>query len=153
MTKTTTISSQTNYTIQLLNPKLASELLEQWDINFIQVLTNDKPIVLADKNSHISDQVKGLQIEIKISSSAYKIDLATYSNDVILELRDLEWGVLLLINNVEYLLFCRFLDDLSPLEGLTKLSTLKLEGCVELTDLSPLSGLAHLSNLDLWECI
>ena len=142
MPKTTTISSQTNCTIQLLNSKLASELLEQWDINFIQVLTNDKPIVLADKNSHISDQVKGLQIEIKISSSAYKIDLATYSNDVILELRDLEWGVLLLINNTEYLLCCKTLNDLSPLAGLTNLSSLDLNDCEELIDISPLHEMA-----------
>ena len=89
MTKTTTISSQTNYTIQLLNPKLASELLKQLEHGIIQVLTNDKPIVLANENSHISEQVKGLQIEINMNGIAYKIDLATYSNDVILELSDL----------------------------------------------------------------
>ena len=70
MTKTTTISSQTNYTIQLLNSKQSSELLKQLEHGFIQVLTNDKPIVLANENSHISEQVKGLQIEINMNGIA-----------------------------------------------------------------------------------
>ena len=89
--------------IQLINPKQAADLLSQWDDSFIQVLTNDKPIVLAKPNSFKTEQVQGLQIEIEMDS-AYKIDLASYPDDVILELRDLEWGVLLFINNTEHLL-------------------------------------------------
>lgn len=89
--------------ILLINPKQAADLLSKFDASFIQVLTNDKPILLAKPNSFIADQVQGLQIEIDMGS-AYKIDLASYPDDVILELRDLNWGLLLLINNIEYLL-------------------------------------------------
>ena len=88
--------------IQLMNPKQAADLLSKWDDSFIQVLTKDKPIVLANAKSFKTEQVQGLQIEIKMGS-AYKIDLASYPDDVLLELRDLNWGVLLLINNTEYL--------------------------------------------------
>ena len=141
--------------IQLINPKQASELLQPWDYSFIQVLTNDKPIILAKPNSFNAEQINGLQIEIKIGpagGTAYKIDLANYHDDVILELRDLEWGLLLLINNTEYLLIFSSLNDLSPLAGLRNLSTLDLRGCNSLSDLSPLAGLINLSTLDLNFC-
>ena len=67
--------------IQLINPKQASDLLSQWEDSFIQVLTKDKPVVLANSNCQKSEQVQGLQIEIKMGS-AYKIDLASYPANV-----------------------------------------------------------------------
>ena len=88
--------------IQLINPKQASELLQPWDYSFIQVLTKDKPIVLANAKSFNAEQVKGLQIEIKIGpagGTAYKIDLANYPDDVNFELRGIKNSDLLLINN------------------------------------------------------
>ena len=138
--------------IQLINPQQAADLLSQWDDSFIQVLTNDKPIVLAKPNSFKTEQVQGLQIEIEMGS-AYKIDLASYPDDVILELRDLEWGVLLLINNTEHVLAASnySLADLSPIAGLTNLSALNLRYC-QLSDLSPLAGLRNISTLDLYGC-
>ena len=141
--------------IQLINPKQASELLQPWDYSFIQVLTKDKPIILAKPNSFNVEKINGLQIEIKIGpggGTAYKIDLASYPDDVILELRDLEWGLLLLINNTEYLLISSSLIDLSPLAGLTNLITLDLTDSFSLIDLSPLAGLTNLSTLNLDSC-
>ena len=141
--------------IQLINPKQASELLQPWDYSFIQVLTKVKPIILAKPNSFNVEKINGLQIEIKIGpagGTAYKIDLASYPDDVILELRDLEWGLLLLINNTEYLLISSSLIDLSPLAGLTNLITLDLTDSFSLIDLSPLAGLTNLSTLNLDSC-
>ena len=165
--------------IQLINPQQAADLLSQWDDSFIQVLTNDKPIVLAKPNSFKTEQVQGLQIEIEMGS-AYKIDLASYPDDVILELRDLEWGVLLFINNTEHLL--RFnrshaekdffqidkfpelqiidfgsgknehLTNINLINKFKKLHTLNLNRCLSLIDLSPLAGLTNLSTLDLSGC-
>ena len=165
--------------IQLINPQQAADLLSQWDDSFIQVLTNDKPIVLAKPNSFKTEQVQGLQIEIEMGS-AYKIDLASYPDDVILELRDLEWGVLLFINNTEHLL--RFnrshaekdffqidkfpelqiidfgsgknehLTNINLINKFKKLHTLNLNNCLSLIDLSPLAGLTNLSTLDLSYC-
>jgi hypothetical protein len=43
--------------IQLINPKQAAELLRKYQDSFIQVLTNDKPIVLATPNSFNAEQV------------------------------------------------------------------------------------------------
>jgi len=44
------------------------------------------------------------------------------------------------------------LSDLSPLAGLTNLSSLDLSNCKDLSDLSPLAGLTNLSNLILKRC-
>ena len=140
--------------IQLINPKQAANLLSQWDDSFIQVLTKDKPVVLANKTSFNAEQVNGLQIEINMGS-AYKIDLASYPADVQIELRDLVWGVLLLINNTEYLLRVNLsqnnslINNLNHLGSLTNLSNLDLNSCTSLSDLSPLAGLRNLSTLNL----
>jgi hypothetical protein len=55
--------------IQLINPQHASELLKRYENSFIQVLTTDKPIVLANDNNFSAEQVQGLQIEININSN------------------------------------------------------------------------------------
>jgi hypothetical protein len=46
--------------IQLINPKQAAELLRKYQDSFIQVLTNDKPIVLARSNSFNEEQLMGV---------------------------------------------------------------------------------------------
>ena len=160
--------------IQLINPKQAAELLSQWNYSFIEVLTNDKPIVLATPNSFNAEQVQGLQIEINMGS-AYKIDLASYPADVQLELRDLEWGVLLLINNTEHLLrvntnatekeFSQMdkfpelqiinfgsgenehLTNINLLSAFKKLHTLNLDNCPVLNDISGLEQMPTLETL------
>jgi Leucine-rich repeat (LRR) protein len=165
--------------IQLINPQHASELLKPYKYSFIQVLTTDKPIVLANANSFSAEQVQGLQIEIKMGS-AYKIDLANYAKDITLELRDLEWGILFLINNTEHLLRVKtsatekdyvqmdkfpelqiidfrsglneHLTNINLLSAFKNLSTLDLSDCKSLSDLIPLSGLTNLSTLDLSRC-
>ena len=153
--------------IQLINPNQALEVLKQYSSSFIQVITNDKTIVLANAHSFNADLVKGLQIEINMGSH-YQIDLVNYPDDVNFELRGIKMsdllldvhfelrGIknseLLLINNTEYLLKCQSLSDLSPLAGLTNLSTLALRDCNSLSDLSPLAGLTNLSTLDLMDC-
>lgn len=162
--------------ILLINPKQAADLLSQFDASFIQVLTNDKPILLAKPNSFIADQVQGLQIEIDMGS-AYKIDLASYPDDVILELRDLNWGLLLLINNIEYLLrvnttatekefsqMDKFLElqiidfgsgknvhltNINLISAFKKLHTLNLDNCPALIDIGGLVNLPTLKTLFL----
>ena len=135
--------------IQLINPNQALEVLKQYSSSFIQVITNDKTIVLANAHSFNADQVKGLQIEINMGSH-YQIDLVNYPDDVNFELRGIKNSELLLINNTEYLLKCQSLSDLSPLAGLTNLSTLALRDCNSLSDLSPLAGLTNLSTLNFY---
>jgi len=44
------------------------------------------------------------------------------------------------------------LSDISPLSGLTGLTSLDLSGCDQLTDLSPLANLTNLTSLDLAGC-
>ena len=162
--------------IQLINPKQAAELLSQWEDSFIQVLTNDKPVVLANAKSFNAEQVNGLQIEINMGS-AYKIDLASYPADVQLELRDLEWSVLLLINNKEHLLrvnttslekeFSQIdkfpelqiidfgsgenehLIHINLLSAFKKLHTLNLDNCPALIDIGGLVNLPTLETLFL----
>ena len=162
--------------IQLINPKQASELLKRFEYSFIQVLTNDKPIVLARPDSFNTEQVQGLQIEIKMGS-AYKIDLASYPDDVTLELRDLNWAVLLLINNTEHLLrvntnatekeFSQMdnfpelqiidfgsgenehLIHINLISAFKKLHTLNLDNCPALIDIGGLVNLPTLETLFL----
>ena len=161
--------------IQLINPKQASELLKRLDYSFIQVLTKYNPVVLANAKSFNADQVQGLQIEINMGT-AYKIDLASYAEDIILELRDLEWGLLLLINNTEYLLRVnttsrekefsqmdkfpelqiidfgsgknKYLTNINLISAFKKLHTLNLDNCPALIDIGGLVNLPTLKPLD-----
>ena len=162
--------------IQLINPKQAADLLRKYQDSFIQVLTKDKPIVLAKPNSFKTEQVQGLQIEIKMGS-AYKIDLASYPADVQLELRELNWGALLLINNTEHLLrvnrtatekeFSQIdkfpelqiidfgsgknehLTNINLINKFKKLHTLNLDNCPALIDIGGLVNLPTLETLFL----
>lgn len=43
-------------------------------------------------------------------------------------------------------------SDLSPLAGLTHLTTLEIINCTQASDLSPLAGLQQLTKLTLWHC-
>ena len=142
--------------IQLINPKQVADLLSQWKDSFIKVLTNDKPIVLARPNSFNAEQVQGLQIEIKIGY-AYKIDLASYPADVQLELRELNWGILLLINNTEHLLRVNRTATEKEFSQIDKFSELQIidfgSGKNEhLTNINLLSVFKKLHTLNLDNC-
>jgi len=59
---------------------------------------------------------------------------------------------LLVINDAAVGGSCENLTDITPLAGLTQLTSLDLSYCDNLTDITPLAGLAQLTSLDLEWC-
>ena len=157
--------------IQLINAEEVSHLFQtKYDTSsFIRVLSGEKQIDLVTATSSTNVIVQGEQLEIKIGSK-YPIQLNEYQQDIIVELRDLGWGLLLFLNEyahylrvnrasqesefeaIKNYLLLKIVDfeyneaikNLDCLVGLTNMISLNLGRCESLTNLEAISSLTNL---------
>ncbi len=144
--------------IQLINAEEVSNLFQTkyGESSFIGALSGEKQIDLVTAASSTNAIVQGEQLEIQIGEN-YKIQLNEYQQDIIVELRDLGWGVLLFINEEAHYLRVNRKAQESEFEAIKNYPTLKIvdfgSGKNEvIKNLDSLVNLKHLQTLNLDHC-
>jgi len=76
----------------------------------IDLVTSEGKITLASQDLCCEDEVSGHELILNFGT-VFRIKLASFGGKELLELRDLQWGLLLLINNEEYALYVEKMTD------------------------------------------
>ena len=144
--------------IQLINAEEVSNLFQtKYDTSsFIRVFSSEEQIDLVTATSSTNAIVQGEQLEIKIGSK-YTIELDKYQQEIILELRDLGWGLLLFINEEAHYLRVNTNSKESEFEAIKNYPSLKIVDFgsgknEEIKNLDSLVNLKHLQTLNLDHC-
>ena len=136
--------------IQLINAEEVSNLFRtKYDKeSFIKVLLGEEKNDLATATTFTNELIKGDSIEI-MNTESYIIELTAFSDDVILELRDLAWGLVLFINEQAHYLRVNRLAQESEFEAIKNYPTLKIVdfGSGENEAIKNLDCLAHVKQL------